>query len=672
MSSITAQQAKLDLELVPKEKRLEIRKCNGRFNLGKIQREPTFQVVLDALALTPCYSTFLITKDGNDEDDSNNEQESSGEDSDQKNDSDDDKTQSNNENESDSEHKTDKNESGSEPNQEEDEEVKDEFVKASSTDSNDEDEKKITDKAEGDEDEEMDYTTSQVRYDAAMTNIQQGNENPKIVQVIEDAHVTLSTIPQKNEVLVTSSSHSFDLAAIFLNFSDIPHTDAEIVSPMEVNVHHEVPSQQTPTLLTVPVSVISDSSPVFSTSTLLDFALVFQFNNRVTTLEKEVAELKKDPLHTQVTALVDDHLDTRLGATREEFKNFLSASLNARITEHVKNQLPHILPEEVSNFAPSVIQKMIQELLEDAVLANDSSQPQSSYETAATLIEFELKKILIDKMDKSESYLVAPEQRECYEGLRKSYDLDKSLFSIYDKVYSLKRSRKDKDKDEDPSARSDQVKELEFEVAYSNMPQDQEENLGNDDVEPKEKDNPSHVYKLKKSLYGLKQAPRAWTEHVSMLLLMRSGSGKPYHKALTSSEIGSLDNLKEHLNMGLWVLKGYIMSSITAQQIKLDLELVPKEKRLEIRKCNGRLNPGKIQREPTFQVVLDALALIPCYSAFLITANGQDFDELPTDEEIVTFLRDLGHTREINLLNDVVVDQMHQPWRTFDALINRS
>nr|GEV63794.1 uncharacterized mitochondrial protein AtMg00810-like [Tanacetum cinerariifolium] len=53
MSSITAQQTKLDLELVSKEKRPKIRKYNRRLNLGKIQREPTFQVVLDALALTP-------------------------------------------------------------------------------------------------------------------------------------------------------------------------------------------------------------------------------------------------------------------------------------------------------------------------------------------------------------------------------------------------------------------------------------------------------------------------------------------------------------------------------------------------------------------------------------------------------------------------------------------
>nr|GFA29899.1 hypothetical protein [Tanacetum cinerariifolium] len=73
----------------------------------------------------------------------------------------------------------------------------------------------------------------------------------------------------------------------------------------------------------------------------------------------------------------------------------------------------------------------------------------------ATLTEFELKKILIDKMNSSESYLTAPEHRECYDGLIKSYNLDKDFFSSYD-VYSLKRSRHDKDKDEGPSTRSDQ------------------------------------------------------------------------------------------------------------------------------------------------------------------------------------------------------------------------
>ncbi|GJV95063.1 hypothetical protein Tco_1546640 [Tanacetum coccineum] len=337
---------------------------------------------------------------GNDEDDSNNDHDSIGEDSDQENDSDDDKTQSDNENESDSEHETDKSESSSKSDQEENEEdigddkeeVKDEFVKTPSNNSDDEDKAKITDKAEGDEDEEMDYTTIQLYddvdirmnelvdtdkgfiqeegTDAKMTNVQQRNENPEIFQVIEDAHVTLSIVPQKTEIPVISSSHSSDLAFKFLNFLDIPHTNAEIVSPIDVHVHHEVPSQQTPILLTVHVSVITDSSL--------------------------------------------------------------------------------ILPKEVSNFAPPMIQSMVTESLEQAILAKESSQPKSTFEAASLLTEFELTKILIDKMDKTESYLAAPEHRECYEGLIKSYDLYKTLFSTYDKVYSLKRSRKDKDKDEDP------------------------------------------------------------------------------------------------------------------------------------------------------------------------------------------------------------------------------
>ncbi|GJX20223.1 hypothetical protein Tco_0222900 [Tanacetum coccineum] len=46
---------------------------------------------------------------------------------------------------------------------------------------------------------------------------------------------------------------------------------------------------------------------------------------------------------------------------------------------------------------------------------------------------------------------MAPEHRECYDGLKNSYALDQDFFYSYD-VYTLKRGRQDKDKDEDPSA----------------------------------------------------------------------------------------------------------------------------------------------------------------------------------------------------------------------------
>nr|GEX95138.1 hypothetical protein [Tanacetum cinerariifolium] len=436
MSFIIAQQAKLDLELVPIERRLEIGKCNKRLNPKKIQREPTFQVVLDALALTPCYSSFLITADvleinslndvvvdhmhqpwrtfvdlinktlsgkttgldklrlfraqiiwgklkrvkrpakksteapvrgvviretyeiplnkkkekvdvtqeesseseaeswGNNGDDSNNEQDSSGKDSDQENDSNDDQTQSNNENDSDSEHETDESESGSESDHEENEKA---------------------------EDEEMDYTTSQLYDDVDIKLNEPVNTDKGFVQEEStDATMTNTKVP------VTNSSHSSKLVAKFLNFLDIPHTDAEIVSLMDVHVHHEVPSQQTPTLLIVPVLLISDSSPIFSTTILQSLP----------------------------------------SFTPPPQQSISTPPPTAKATNP---------PSTILDFA-----SMVKESLEDAILAKESSQPQSSYEAAVTLIEFELKKILIDKMDK---------------------------------MYSLKRSRKYKG--DDPFAGSD-------------------------------------------------------------------------------------------------------------------------------------------------------------------------------------------------------------------------
>ncbi|GKC08883.1 hypothetical protein Tco_1000493 [Tanacetum coccineum] len=133
-----------------------------------------------------------------------------------------------------------------------------------------------------------------------------------------------------------------------------------------------------------------------------------------------------------------------------------------------------------------------------------------------------------------------------------------------------------------------------------------------------------------------------------------------------------------------------------------------------------RIDPTKTPKEPTYQVVLDSLALSPLYPAFLITAEvleiymhpfwhiitksktsssymfkldkkkctidvevfrnilqicarlpNQEFDATPSDEEIVTFIKELGHKGDTKFVTEVVVDQMHQPWRTFATIINR-
>ncbi|GJR65542.1 hypothetical protein Tco_0011607 [Tanacetum coccineum] len=50
---------------------------------------------------------------------------------------------------------------------------------------------------------------------------------------------------------------------------------------------------------------------------------------------------------------------------------------------------------------------------------------------------------------------------------------------------------------------------------------------------------------------------------------------------------------------------------------------------------------------------------------------GQEFEEPPLEYEILSFSKDLGHTGEIKFLSDVNVNHMHQPWRSFAAIINK-
>ncbi|GJW17008.1 hypothetical protein Tco_0024444 [Tanacetum coccineum] len=122
--------------------------------------------------------------------------------------------------------------------------------------------------------------------------------------------------------------------------------------------------------------------------------------------------------------------------------------------------------------------------------------------------------------------------------------------------------------------------------------------------------------------------------------------------------------------------------------------------------------------EPTLQVALDALKLTLFYNAFEIIADvpeiymqefwvtvsrhhsllhfklngkshtvnvdnfrdmlkirpklpGQEFEEPPLEEEILSFIRDLGHTGEIKFLSDVNVNHMHQPWRSLASIIKK-
>nr|GEV13378.1 integrase, catalytic region, zinc finger, CCHC-type, peptidase aspartic, catalytic [Tanacetum cinerariifolium] len=105
------------------------------------------------------------------------------------------------------------------------------------------------------------------------------------------------------------------------------------------------------------------------------------------------------------------------------------------------------------------------------------------------------------------------------------------------------------------------------------------------------------------------------------------------------------------------------------QQVALDEALIPHTSRLRIGKSNSHLRSDITSKESTLQVVYDVLRLTPFYKAFLVTADT--FDELPFEEEILAFLRYLGHSGESKKITNVNINKLHQPWRSFPAVINK-
>ncbi|GJT28345.1 hypothetical protein Tco_0908620 [Tanacetum coccineum] len=237
------------------------------------------------------------------------------------------------------------------------------------------------------------------------------------------------------------------------------------------HVRHEEPSTQTPPLFNIPVTVIPETSTA--------------------------AESAIPPTIPPITPLQQQSTPT---------------STPAPTTATTTTSVPALLDfsslfgfdqREVFDYATPVIQKSITGSLKNIVLAKSSSQPKSTYEEAASLTEFELKKILLDKIQKSKSYQGAQEHKDLYDALVKSYKLDKDLFESYDQWLKKQKTSKDakpsrgsKSKESKSSlskgsksqskssSKSAQAEEPVFETADTEMPLNQGEDLGNTDDQP--------------------------------------------------------------------------------------------------------------------------------------------------------------------------------------------
>ncbi|GKF74241.1 hypothetical protein Tco_0220573, partial [Tanacetum coccineum] len=60
-----------------------------------------------------------------------------------------------------------------------------------------------------------------------------------------------------------------------------------------------------------------------------------------------------------------------------------------------------------------------------------------------------------------------------------------------------------------------------------------------------------------------------------------------------------------------------------------------------------------------------------CTRSHLSRVGNKKFVEPPLEKEILIFLASLGYSGDIRKITDVNVNKLHQPWRSFAAVINK-
>nr|GEX40481.1 hypothetical protein [Tanacetum cinerariifolium] len=100
--------------------------------------------------------------------------------------------------------------------------------------------------------------------------------------------------------------------------------------------------------------------------------------------------------------------------------------------------------------------KSIDENMQNIIKKQVKEHVKISYAVDADLLEMELKKILIEKIEGNKSIHRSNKQRNLYKALIKAYESDKIILDTYEATVTLKRRRDDDaDKDEEPSVGAD-------------------------------------------------------------------------------------------------------------------------------------------------------------------------------------------------------------------------
>nr|GEY08415.1 hypothetical protein [Tanacetum cinerariifolium] len=229
----------------------------------------------------------------------------------------------------------------------------------------------------------------------------------QVSQVIEDSHVTLTPTHSYGQQK-SSSTSSFmtnllnptidpGMESIFTTGSS---TVTPIHSPQFTMTPSIISTFTTASQLPIPLTPI----PSLDLQNLPTFASVFHFEDRVQSLEvnfSKIPGIVHQYMHQQMPEAVREAVQTQtdrlqdfIQKENDEFLKTIDNNMKKIIKEQVRTQVK----AQVTRIMPR-IEESVNALLEAEVLTRSSHSSRTSYAVAADLLEMELKKILIEKME---------------------------------------------------------------------------------------------------------------------------------------------------------------------------------------------------------------------------------------------------------------------------------
>nr|GFB67006.1 hypothetical protein [Tanacetum cinerariifolium] len=222
------------------------------------------------------------------------------------------------------------------------------------------------------------------------------------------------------------------MESIFETTSQMDVKTPTSVSPLHISAPTMTPSTIATITTISQAPILPTTAPSTIIQNLPDFGSLFGFDNRLRTLEVNFSEfMQMNQFAGAVSAIpgiVQRYMDQQMNeavkvvvqiqsdrlcneAQRENDKFLTTVDENMQkiikelVKEQVKVQVFKILPR---------IEQTVNEQLEAEVLTRSSHSSKTSYAVAADLLEMELKKILIEKIEGNKSIQRSNEQRNLY------------------------------------------------------------------------------------------------------------------------------------------------------------------------------------------------------------------------------------------------------------------